>query len=153
MPDVAATLNNLGTLHHKENRLPAALAAYEEALKSYRELAAQNRPAYLPDVAMTLHNLGAFHLANNPAAALLALDEAQEQRRELAAGNANAFAPDLADTLAILGDLHYSQQRPAQARKAYEQAIAIYREFLSRNPAFFADKIALLEKFLTQLPP
>ena len=153
LPTVATTLHNLGTLHNKENRLPAALAAYEEALKIRRELAAQNRAAYLPDVAATLHNLGRSHRADKPTAALLALEEAQEQWHELAAGNANAFAPSLADTFAMLGYLHASQQRPAQARKAYEQALAIYRQFLSRNPAFFADRIAKLEKRLTQLPP
>jgi tetratricopeptide (TPR) repeat protein len=31
---------------------------YEEALKTYRELAQKNPETYLPDVAMTLNNLG-----------------------------------------------------------------------------------------------
>ena len=151
---VATTLNNLGNVHINENRLPAALAAYEEALKMRRELAAQNWATYLPDVATTLHNLGRFYIkAGQPAAALLALEEAETQRRELANNNAHAFAPSLANTLWVLGHLHASQQRSAPARKAYEQALAIYREFLSRNPTFFEVRIALLEKYLRELPP
>jgi len=38
--------------------LKEARNEYEEALKTYRELAQKNPETYLPDVALTLNNLG-----------------------------------------------------------------------------------------------
>ena len=56
-PDVAMTLNNLGTLFSDTNKLKQAQDYYEEALEIRRELAKQNPEAYNLSVAMTLNNL------------------------------------------------------------------------------------------------
>ena len=51
-------LNNLGILDSAQNRMKETQNEYEEALKTYRELAQKNPETYLPDVAMALNNLG-----------------------------------------------------------------------------------------------
>ena len=61
-PDVAATLNNLGTLLKTTNKLKQAQDYYEEALVIRQDLAKQNPEAYKPDVAMTLNNLVILYL-------------------------------------------------------------------------------------------
>ena len=54
LPDVTATLNNLGNLYSNTQRLKEAADAYSEALQTQRNLAKDNPQAYLPDVARTL---------------------------------------------------------------------------------------------------
>src|SRR5664280_167679 len=49
--DVAATLNNLGLLDAAQNRMEEARGHYEEALKTYRQLAQHSPDTYLPYVA------------------------------------------------------------------------------------------------------
>ena len=45
-PDVAMTLNNLGNLYYKTQRLSKSEAAYTEALEIYRRLTKDNPQAY-----------------------------------------------------------------------------------------------------------
>src|SRR2546423_1601144 len=59
------TLNNLGNLHGNQNRMEEARKAYEEALATYRTLAASNPDTYLPYVARTLCGLGRMHFATH----------------------------------------------------------------------------------------
>ena len=59
-------LNNLAILQQAMNEHNHALANYEEALGTYRELAEENPRAYLPDVAMTLVNLGILFFTGIP---------------------------------------------------------------------------------------
>jgi tetratricopeptide (TPR) repeat protein len=86
--DLAVTLNGLGILHRNQNRMDDARQAYEEALKTYRELAKTNPETYLPDVAGTLNNLGILHGDQNRMDdARQAYEEALKTYRELAKTN------------------------------------------------------------------
>jgi len=79
------TLNNLGNLRRVQNRMDDARQAYQEVLKTYRELARKNPETYLPDVAMTLNNLGILHSDQNRMDdARQAYEEALKTYRELA---------------------------------------------------------------------
>jgi hypothetical protein len=60
LPDLAAALNNLGIRYREVGRRQDAVAPTEEAVATYRTLAADN-PAFLPDLAMALNNLGVFY--------------------------------------------------------------------------------------------
>ena len=53
LPNLAATLNNLGTLDRDRNLT-------KEALKTFRELVQKDPQNYLPHVATTLNNLGSW---------------------------------------------------------------------------------------------
>ena len=57
-------LNNLANLHRAKNELAKAEAAYNEALKIYRELAEINPQAFELPLAETCINLGIFYLQN-----------------------------------------------------------------------------------------
>ncbi|MFP2935041.1 tetratricopeptide repeat protein, partial [Pyxidicoccus sp. 3LG] len=57
-PDLASSLNNLGTMLRDLGRREEALTATEEAVQIYRGLAARNPDAFQPDLAMSLNNLG-----------------------------------------------------------------------------------------------
>ena len=58
LPDLAASLSNLGTRLAEAGRREEALAAEEEAVTIYRQLAEASPAAHLPDLAISLTNLG-----------------------------------------------------------------------------------------------
>jgi tetratricopeptide (TPR) repeat protein len=62
---IALTLNNLGVLHSDQNRMEEARKAYDEALVTYRKLAASNPDTYLPYVARVLWGIGRMSLATH----------------------------------------------------------------------------------------
>src|ERR1019366_5707752 len=84
---------NLGNLDSEQNRMAEARRHYEEALKTYRQLAQQNPDTYLPYVARTLNNLGLLDQVQNR------MEEARSHYRqaigvyqELSKGNPNRYA-------------------------------------------------------------
>ncbi|MDQ2948394.1 MAG: tetratricopeptide repeat protein, partial [Acidobacteriota bacterium] len=93
---IARTLNNLGILHNDQNRMEEARKAYQEALATYRKLAASNPDTYLPYVALTLNNIGNLHRAQNRMEeARKAFEEALATYRKLAASNPDTYLPDV----------------------------------------------------------
>ncbi len=58
LPDLAASLNNLGTRLRDLGRREDALAAAQEAVDIRRGLAKDRPDAFLPNLAMSLNNLG-----------------------------------------------------------------------------------------------
>jgi Tfp pilus assembly protein PilF len=135
LPDVARTLNSLGTLLWKIGDFAGAREDYAEALKIRRELARKNPDAHLPDVTMTLNNLGNLRSdIGDFAGAREDYTEALEIRRELARKNPDAHLPDLAATLNNLGILRQDIGDLAGAREDYTEALEIQRELSRRNP-------------------
>ena len=115
-----------------------ALAATEEAVRLYRELAAAN-PAFLPDLASALNNLGNHYSdMGRREDALAAAEEAVRLYRELAAANP-AFLPDLAMALNNLGIRYSDVGRREDALAPTEEAGRLYRELAAANPAFLPD--------------
>jgi tetratricopeptide (TPR) repeat protein len=57
LSDLAVSLNNLSGRLAEAGRREQGLAAIEEAVSVYRQLAAGNAAAYEPDLAMSLNNL------------------------------------------------------------------------------------------------
>ena len=93
---IAMTLNNLGNLHSDQNRMEAARKAYEEALGTYRKLAASNPDTYLPYVARVLSGMGRMHLAtHNRAEAGAALAAALEIYSKFAELDPEQYGPFL----------------------------------------------------------
>ena len=76
LPDVAATLNDLGIVDSNQNRKEEARKEFEEALKTYRELAHKEPDTYLRYVAITLNNLGILEGAQNGSVATMELKAA-----------------------------------------------------------------------------
>ena len=60
LPDLAASLNNLGNRLSELGRREDALAVTREAVEICRRLAADRPDAFLPDLAMSLNNLGKY---------------------------------------------------------------------------------------------
>jgi Tfp pilus assembly protein PilF len=79
------------------------------------------------------------------------LEEALAIRRALAVQNPDAYRPDAADTLNNLGVLSRDENRKAEARKDFEEALAIYREFAARASATYQPRIQRVERNLRDL--
>jgi tetratricopeptide (TPR) repeat protein len=139
----ARRLGNLGNRLSDLGRRAEALAATEEAVSILKELAAQNRDAFLPALALSLNNWG-VDLSNlgRRAEALAATEEAVVLYRELANRNRDAFLPDLAMALNNWGNQLSNPGRRAEALTATEEAVAIRRELAAQNRDAFLPDLA-----------
>jgi Tetratricopeptide repeat len=95
LPDVAMTLNNLGSLQRDQHDFAAAAASYQEALAIRRTLAEAHPEAYLPNVAMTLNNLGLLQSDQHDFAAAASYQEALALYRTLAEAHPEAYLPNV----------------------------------------------------------
>jgi CHAT domain-containing protein len=134
----ARVLSNLGVFYRSLGRGQEALAATEEGLKIFRELAKTN-PAVLGDLASSLTNLGqALSDLGRRQEALAATEEAVKIQRELTKTNP-AFLNNLARSLDNLGNRYSDLGRGREALAPSEEALKISRELAKTNPAFLND--------------
>ena len=141
---VAASLNNLAFQLADLGRPEDALAAIQEAARTYRELAAASPDAFRPDLANSLNTL-ALRLADlgRPEDALAASEEAARTYRELAAASPDAFRPDLATSLNTLALRLADLGRPEDALAAIQEAAGTYRELAAARPDAFQHGLAM----------
>lgn len=121
LPDVAATLADLGRLNLADSRPAEAGVQFAEALQIRRQLARTEPAVHLPDVAACLRAMGLVnHGEGRLAAARTQLEEALQIHRQLAQAYPAAYLPALAATLYNLAALDSDQSRAAdaQARRA-----------------------------------
>jgi tetratricopeptide (TPR) repeat protein len=142
-PDLAMTLNNLGTLcsdlGYTESR-----QALDEALGIYRRLADEDPDAHLPDVAMTLNNLGNLNRREGRTAeAQQDYEQALAIRRGLARKNPEAFLPDLAQSLDCFGALYWDQGQFEEARRSFHDAVDAYRQLSLNDPEAYRVRLAM----------
>ena len=142
-PDVATTLNNLGSLLRATNDLKKAQDYYEEALQIRRELREKNPEAYKPNVATTLNNLGnLLNDTNNFKQAQDYYEEALQKRRELMEKNPETYKPNVAVSLNNLGNLLRDTNDLKQAQDYYEEALQISRELMEKDPETYKPNVA-----------
>jgi tetratricopeptide (TPR) repeat protein len=136
-------LSNLGLRLAELARPAEALAATQEAVTVYRELAAADTDRYRPDLAATLNNLSVrLSQLGRPAEALRAVEEAAAIRRELAAADTDRYRPDLAATLNNLSVRLSELGRLAEALAAAREAVAIRRELAAASPDRYRPDLA-----------
>ena len=144
LPNLAASLNNLGAMLSALGRREEALAAAQEAANIHRRLAAQQPDAFLPDLAMSLNNLGSMLFAlGRQEEALAAAQEAANIHRRLAAQQPDAFLPDLAMSLNNLGIMLSDLGRREEALAAAQEAANIHRRLAAQQPDAFLPYLAM----------
>ena len=131
----------------------AALAAIEDAVGHYRELAKVEPDAYLPDLARSLNNLSnQLSDLGRRRAALAAIEEAVAIRRRLAQVAPDAFLPDLALALNNLSNQLSDVGQKEAALAAIEEAVERYRGLADTAPdAFVPDLARSLNNLATSL--
>jgi len=144
LPDLAASLTNLGAMLSELGRREEALQATEEAVALYRQLAQAQPQAFLPDLAMSLNNLGKMLSdLGRREEALEATEEAVAIRRKLAEAQPQAFLPYLAGSLNNLGNIYSELGRREEALEATEEAVGLYRQLAQAQPQAFLPNLAL----------
>ena len=84
----------MGIFDSDQNRIEKARKEFEEALKTYRELAHKEPDIYLRYVAITLNNLGILDRAQNrPEEARKAFEEALKIYKSFAKQDPDQFSP------------------------------------------------------------
>jgi protein O-mannosyl-transferase len=144
LPDMARTLNNLGSLDRIQNRMNEAREHCEEALKMYRQLVEQNPDAFEQFLAATLNNLGDLdRLQNRTDQARQHYEEALKINRQLSLENPVKYQPNLAMTLKALGLLDVTQNQMEDARAYYEEALTIDRHLAEQSPAAYQPNLMM----------
>jgi tetratricopeptide (TPR) repeat protein len=144
LPDMARTLNNLGSLDRLQNRPDEARQHSERALGIYRQLAQQSPDEYLPYLAATLSNLGSLdRLQNRMDEARQHYQEALRINRQLAQQNPNKYLPNIALTLNEFGFLDAAQNRMDEAREHFDEALKIDRQLAEQSPAVYLRDLAM----------
>lgn len=153
LPNVAQTLNNLGTLYSAQNRIEEARRTFDDALTIYRRLARTNPNIFLPDVAHMLNNLGFLHRDQNQIEeAHQAFSEALTLYRELAGKNPDIYLPHVAMTLSNLGVLYRDQNHIEEAHHVLDEAMDIYQTLATKDPEQFRLRIDKVKNLLDGLP-
>jgi Tfp pilus assembly protein PilF len=168
LPSLASTLNNLGALLHKLNRLDDACNEFTEALKWYRELERQNSTTYRPRVVETLNNLGSiYQKLNLMSDARIAFGEALNFYVTLARQNPDQYAQEIesaydhvldtirklaeqnptyqlevATTLNNLGTFLRLHNRMEEAGQRYNEALKINRQLAQENLGTYLPTVA-----------
>ncbi len=120
-----------------------ALAATEEAVQLYRQLAKVETDVFRPDLARCLTNLGKrLSGVGRLRDALTATNEAIQLYRRLAEGTPDVFEPDLALSLSNLGVQYSNASRHSDALAAEEEAITIRRRLVEGAPDVFEPELA-----------
>ena len=145
-PDVAMTLNNLGTVQRVRNDPEAALASFGEGLRIYSELPLALQEAYRPNVATTLNNLGtAQRDLSDLEAARESFEKSLQIHRKLAKARPDLYRPDVAISLNNLGnvlrDLKDLKNLKA-ARKCFEESLQIRRALPKTRPNVYWNYVA-----------
>jgi tetratricopeptide (TPR) repeat protein len=142
-PALATTLSNMAIYLGDLGRREEALAASEEAVGTYRELAAARPHAFRPDLAHSLTNLAVMLGAlGRREEALAASEEATGTYRKLAAARPDAFRPALALSLTHLAVMLGALGRREEALAASEEAVTIRRALATAHPDAFRPDLA-----------
>src|SRR5258708_16972713 len=113
-------LDDLGTAGGSKNQTEETRREYEEALKTYRELAMKESETYLPHVAATLNDLGILDSDQNRVEkARKEFEEALQTYRELTHKEPDIYLRCVAITLNNLGILEGAQNYLEEALKSY----------------------------------
>ncbi len=137
--DLAHVLNYHGITLANLGRREDALNAAQEAVKLYRQLAAQRPDAFTPDLAMSLNNLASFlSELGRREDALNAAHEAVKLYRQLAAQRPNAFTPDLVTSLGSLGRILRQDEKTTGAAACFAEGIEQLTPLFVQLPKAYA---------------
>ncbi len=143
LAELAQALQTYSAAEESGGRKESALAATQEAVGLYRELARARPDAFTPHLAKSLHNLS-VRLSNlgRREEALTAVEEATALRRELANTRPGLFMSDLALSLGSLSVHLASLGRREDALATVEEATALHRGLSRERPDVFTPSLA-----------
>ncbi|RSM68921.1 hypothetical protein DL991_40790, partial [Amycolatopsis sp. WAC 01375] len=134
--DLAIRLNEVGDR-------AGALAAIDETVTHYRQLAESDPGAFLPQLAGSLNNQANLRSeVGNRAGALAAIDEAVTHYRRLAESDPGAFLPQLAGSLNNQAATRSETGDRAGALAASDEAVSHYRQLAENTPGAFLPQLA-----------
>jgi tetratricopeptide (TPR) repeat protein len=114
----------------------AALAALQEAVDLWHDLATTEPAAHTPDLARNLGNLGSqLSDMGEHHAALASLQEAVDLCRDLATTEPAAHTPDLARNLGNLGNQLNAVGEHRAALASLQEAVDLWRRLATTEPA------------------
>jgi tetratricopeptide (TPR) repeat protein len=143
MPDLAWTLNDLGTLYLNTQRPTEAEAAFKESTDIRRQLAVEGSSAAQADLAGSLvWQAFLYEVAGQKKESEADYQEALVILRRLAKVGP-VYESYLATTLGGLGTFYFIQtQQMSQAEAALQEALSLFRELAVINPGAYQECVA-----------
>lgn len=139
---LAVALNDLATLRNEAGDTAGALAAIDESVALWDELAAAD-PAEQARLALALNNQATLHsVVGDGPGARAAIDRAVALRRALAAGGDPVARTDLAVSLNNLAGVRYGSGDPVGALVAMDEAVALRRGLVEVDRAEHLPELA-----------
>jgi tetratricopeptide (TPR) repeat protein len=138
---LAAALRVYGARSAGFGRRVEGRAAIAESVRLLRELAGDDRAAYLPSLAEAVSDLGAFSDGGD---GLALAEEAVALRRELVAANRRVELPGLALSLSILAEMQAEAGRLEEGLATGDEALRFIREAVEVNPTAMMPRYAFL---------
>ncbi|MGH8544645.1 MAG: tetratricopeptide repeat protein, partial [Gammaproteobacteria bacterium] len=142
LPELAVGLTMLGNCAANAGQRAQALDATADAVKVYRQLAAQDPGKYLGNLAFELCNLSAAYanLGNHKDSASIA-EEAVELSRQLPEQRSASQELEEEGTLArawqCLGAAYFELERYEEALTANTEALPLHRKFAEQKPDYY----------------
>ncbi len=142
--DQARNLVELSSYAAQMGRREDALAAIDDAVTAYRQLADGRPDAFLPDLAMALSNQSnRLSDLGRREDALAAINEATTAYRQLAEARPDVFLPDLAAALNNQARCLSGLGRREDAQAIIDEAVAIRRQLAAARPDAFLPDLAM----------
>ncbi len=143
LPDMAATLGNLGNVAGFQNRPDEARQDYEDALRYYRRVALRNPEPHLLNIATNLNNLAnADRRLNRMDDASNNYEEALNIYRQMDGQEPGAYQKDIVNTLINLGTIEDALGQTEKANSHFEEALQIGRQLARQNPNAYLPNLA-----------
>lgn len=153
LPDIAATLNNLGGIEREIHQFEKAKEYYKQALGIYEELAKTETKNYLSDVAMMFNNLGnlysginSFDIANQ------FYEQALSVYQELIKVNPSQdYSFEYSTVLTNFGRLLNITNSIEKSETLLTQSLLVERSLKDKNPSRHLPNIAMVLSLLGSL--
>lgn len=152
LPNVAQTLNRLGSLHFVTDQTDEAEKEYNEALDILKTIPDNNRDVCMHIRAVILNNLSFLHSKTDR------LNDAEKEcnealgiLRELAKKIPDAYLPSEATTLYGLALLYKGKGDLSAAESAAEESLEKYRKLAEKSHEAFDRDVAVAENLLAEI--
>jgi tetratricopeptide (TPR) repeat protein len=140
--DFALSLDNIGELYLKTNRIKEAIVHYKKALKIMESLKPKNSTEYQREQFSILNNLAnAYKEMNMFTIAEKNYENALVLSRRLVQENASKYRADLALILFNLSLMYNVNKKFKQSETTFSESLSLTKQLAKENPAVYKEEL------------
>ena len=141
--ELAVTLDSLGELYYKTNRIDKAIISHQKALTTVQSLEKKNAKKYKVELFSIFNNLGKDYREINSFKKAEAYSiEALTLVREASKKEPRQYRGELANLLLDLSFIYFENKKFSQSNEVFTESLALTRILSKENPAVYKAKLA-----------